>query len=131
MAMLQNKISNFLKGQTTSSAHGLNNNKALLSLIPKVKLTPINLFSTSVCYVPNVNSHSLFKHKPTVRLSPLKPSVISKYNVKLGRPGSLFPVISKCNAKRCGCCKFLSCKSNIRSSVNGRTFNIKTNIDLD
>ena len=41
------------------------------------------------------------------------------------------PSISKCNAKRCSCCKHLCCKSTIKSNVNGRQFSVITNSDLD
>ena len=41
------------------------------------------------------------------------------------------PCISKCNSKRCSCCKHLCCKSTIKSSVNGRQFSVITYSDLD
>jgi hypothetical protein len=38
--------------------------------------------------------------------------------------------ISKCNRKRCCACKYLSCKSVIKSTSNGRNFNIKIPSDI-
>ena len=43
----------------------------------------------------------------------------------------MYPSISKCNAKRCSCCKHLCCKSTIKSNVNGRQFSVITNSDLN
>ena len=50
---------------------------------------------------------------------------MSKY-----RRSVVYPSISKCNAKRCSCCKHLCCKSTIKSNVNGRQFSAITNYDL-
>ena len=41
------------------------------------------------------------------------------------------PCISKCNGKRCSCCKHLCCKSTIKSNVNGRRFSVVTYSDLN
>ena len=44
---------------------------------------------------------------------------------------AFFRMLSKCNAKRCKCCKHLSTKSTVTSSVNGRQFSIINDSDLD
>ena len=36
----------------------------------------------------------------------------------------MYPSISKCNAKRCRCCKHICCKITIKSNVNGRQFSV-------
>ena len=43
----------------------------------------------------------------------------------------MYPSISKCNAKRCKCCKHLSTLTTVTSSVNGRPFSVINNSDLD
>ena len=44
---------------------------------------------------------------------------------------SMYPSISKCNAKSCNCCQHLCTNTTITSSVNGRTFSVINNSDLD
>ena len=39
--------------------------------------------------------------------------------------------LSKCNAKSCNCCQHLCTNTTITSSVNGRTFSVINNSDLD
>ena len=43
----------------------------------------------------------------------------------------MYASISKCNAKSCKCCKHLSTKSTVTSSVNGRQFSVINNLELD
>ena len=43
----------------------------------------------------------------------------------------MYPSISKCNAKKCNCCNHLCSKTTITSSVNGRTFSVVNDSDLD
>ena len=38
---------------------------------------------------------------------------------------------TKCNAKSCNCCQHLCTNTTITSSVNGRTFSVINNSDLD
>ena len=44
---------------------------------------------------------------------------------------SMYPSISKCNAKSGNCCQHLCTNTTITSSVNGRTFSVINNSDLD
>ena len=65
----------------------------------------------------------------TIRLSPLKSPILRKYTNPFKRCG-MYPNISKCNAKRCKCCKQLSTKTTVTSSVNGRQFSVIYNSEL-
>ena len=65
-----------------------------------------------------------------VRLSPIKSPVLCKYLNPFKRP-IMYPSISKCNAKSCNCCQHLCTNTTITSSVNGRTFSVINNSDLD
>ena len=65
-----------------------------------------------------------------IRLSPLKSPILRKYINPFKRPG-MYPSISKCNAKKCNCCNHLCSKTTITSSVNGRTFSVVNDSDLD
>ena len=65
-----------------------------------------------------------------IRLSPLKSPILRKYINPFKRPGT-YPSISKCNAKKCNCCNHLCSKTTITSSVNGRTFSVVNDSDLD
>ena len=55
---------------------------------------------------------------------------LRKYLNPFKRP-SMYPSISKCNAKSCNCCQHLCTNTTITSSVNGRTFSVINNSDLD
>ena len=53
------------------------------------------------------------------------------FTAKLLSQNSMYPNISKCNAKSCTCCNHLICRSTIISSVNHRQFSVVNNSDLD
>ena len=65
-----------------------------------------------------------------VRLSPIKSPVLRIYLNPFKR-FSMYPSISKCNAKSCNCCQHVCTNTAITSSVNGRTFLVINNSDLD
>ena len=100
---------------------------------PSIRLNPLNLHSARSFHFPSVSSSDIFHNGPKVVLSPLKLSVARKYLVhhKLHFPKlRQYHKISKCNSNRCVCCKYLACKPTIKSTVNGRTFNVKLNTDI-
>ena len=104
--------------------------------MPSVVISPLKLSSARSCYVPHsfVNNNNIFRNYLQVRLSPLKHTIIKKYNIKqtnFPQRCRVYPSINKCNSKRCGCCNFLSHRSTITSTVNGRTFNSILNADID
>ena len=102
--------------------------------IPCIRLKPLNLHSARSFHFPSVSSSDIFHNGPKIVLSPLKRSVARKYSVhnKLRFPKQRqYHKISKCNSNRCVCCKYLVCKPHIKSTVNGRTFNVKLNTDID
>ena len=90
------------------------------SIVPSVYVSPLKLHSAT-----KIN----FRNHLKVRLSPLKSPVLRNSRSKYRR-SVVYPSISKCNAKRCSCCKHLCCKSTIKSNVNGRQFSVITNSDL-
>ena len=101
---------------------------------PSVRLTPLNLHSARSFHLPSVSISNCFHNGPRVVLSPLKDSMSRKYLVhkKIVFPKRRkYPHISKCNTKRCRCCKHLVCESTVKSTVNGRTFSVRLNSDVD
>ena len=100
------------------------------TLIPAVRLRPLNLLSASSVNLHGLANTGIFHNNLRVMLSPLKSQVLRKYSNPFKRPG-IYPSISKCNAKRCKCCMHLCTNSTVTSSVNGRKFSVVNNSDLD
>ena len=100
------------------------------TLIPALRLRPLNLLSASSVNLHGLANTSIFHNNLRVMLSPLKSPVLRKYSNPFKRPG-MYPSISKCNAKRCNCCMHLCTNSTVTSSVNGRKFSVVNNSDLD
>ncbi len=106
---------------------------------PSICLSRINLSSATsvnVTGLQNAQCTHLFKNNLKIKLSPIKSHILKKYNISTpiklndGRRRS-YPFIYKCNLKRCRCCSFLNCQSTIKSTVNGRTFSVNINSDVD
>ena len=118
-----------LKLQSVSTVHVTRGNENIFYRKQRVVLPKIKLHTTSKFYIPGCIS--LFDKKPSVRLSPIKPSVLRRFGFRNIHSGhKLFSSISKCNMKRCCTCKYLSCKSTIKSTVNGRVFNANIPSDV-
>lgn len=113
--------------------------KSFKSLQPSVRLSRINLSSASsinMTGLQRAHCTNLFKNNLKITLSPLKSPILRKYNISTtnnlndGRRRP-YPSIFKCNSKRCRCCDYLNCNSIIKSTVNGRTFSVNINNDID
>ena len=100
------------------------------SMLQSVNVSPLKLHSATKTNLHGVSDSALFRKHLKVRLSPLKSPVLRNSRSKYRR-SVVYPSISKCNAKRCSCCKHLCCKSIIKSNVNGRQISVTTNSDLD
>ena len=100
------------------------------TLVPAVRLRPLNLLSASSINLHGLANTNIFHNNLRVRLYPLKSPALRKYSNPFKRPG-MYPSISKCNAKRCNCCKHLCTNSTVISSVNGWKFSVVNNSDLD
>ena len=100
------------------------------TLLPTVRMRHLNLFSASSVDLHGASDTNIFCNNLRVRLTPIKSPVLHKYLNPVKRP-SMYPSISKCNAKSCICCQHLCTKTTITSSVNGRTFSAINNADLD
>ena len=101
---------------------------------PRVQLKQLNLFTAKSFHLPSLAVSNVFHNGPRVRLSPLKSSVIhfNLTNKTLSnKRRRAYPEVYKCNTKSCRCCKHISCKSTIKSSVNGRNFSINIDSDID
>jgi hypothetical protein len=101
---------------------------------PSVVLSPLNLSSVNSFYIPRSINTNIFNNSLRIRLSPIKHTILKKYNItttNYPHRSRVYPSINKCNSKRCGCCNFLSHRSTITSNVNGRTFNVILNTDID
>ena len=100
------------------------------TLIPVMRLRPLNLLSASSVNLHGLANTSIFHNILRVILSPLKSPILSKYSNPFKRP-RLYRSISKCNAKRCNCCVHLCTNSTVTSPVNGRKFSVVNNSDMD
>ena len=122
-----------IRMHSVSALQILENTTNFSSLQPSVRIRPLHLHSAvSVC-VPSISISKCFNNGPKVILSPLKSAISnSSYRKVLSlKTRRLYPNITKCDTKRCLCCKHISCKSTIKSSVNSRTFNVKLSVDVD
>ena len=95
------------------------------TLLPTVRIRPLNLFSASSVDLHGACNTNVLRNNLRVKLSTIKSPVLRKYLIPFKRP-SMYPSISKCNAKSCNCCQHLSTNTTITSSVNGRTFQLLT-----
>ena len=95
-----------------------------------VRIRPLNLFSASSVDLHGASNTNVLRNNLRVRLSPIKSPVLRKYLNPFKRP-SMYPSISKYTANSCNCCIHLCTNNTITSSVNGRTFSVINNSDLD
>ena len=95
------------------------------TLLPTVRIRPLNLFSASSVDLHGASNTNALRNNLRVRLSPIKSPVLRKYLNPFKRP-SMYPSISKCNAKSCNCCQHLCTKSN-RKAMNRNWSNQKAN----
>ena len=100
------------------------------SLLPTVNVSPLKLHSLSSINLYGASNYNIFSNHLRIRLSPIKSPILLKYKNPYKR-NSMYPNISKCNAKSCNCCNHLICRSTIISSVNHRQFSVVNNSDLD
>ena len=112
---------------TVRIPHSTNN---FQNLLPTVRVTPLSLFWASTVNLHGSSNSNMFRNNLQIRLSPLKSPILRKYINPFKRPG-MHPSISKCNAKKYNCCNHLCSKTTITSSVNGRTFSVVNDSDLD
>ena len=84
------------------------------SLLPTVNVSPLKLYSVSSITLYGVSSYTIFSNHLRIRLSPIKSPILQKYKNPYKR-NSMYPNISKCNAKSCTCCNHLICQSTIIS----------------
>ena len=110
-----------LRLHSASSVRIPNSINNFRTLIPAVRLRSLNLLSVSSVNLHGLANTSIFHNNLRVMLSPLKLTVLRKYSNPFIWPG-MYPSISKCNAKRCTCCKHLCTNSTVTSFVNGRKF---------
>ena len=100
------------------------------SLLPTVNVSPLKLHSVSSINLYGASDYNNFLNHLRIRLSPVKSPIFLKYKNPYKR-NSMYPKISKCNAKSCICCNHLICQSTIISSVNHRQCSVVNNSDLD
>lgn len=125
---------NPLRMHSVSSVQVPKNISNFSSLQPYVRLKPLFLHSASSVRVPSLSINKCFYNGPKVVLSPLRScmqrvsSICKQSTYKRHR---VYPQINKCSAKKCMCCSNITCNSTIKSVVNGRTFSVKLNSDVD
>ena len=124
-----------LKLHSVSTVRLSRDNENIFQRKLRITLPKINLHSASKFYIPGCSS--LFNNNSSIRLSPIKPSVLRHFRINnfgLNNVNSgyrSFPSITKCNMKRCCTCKYIDCRSTIKSSVNGRVFSINIPTDVN
>ena len=99
-------------------------------MLPSTYVSPLKLHFATKINLHGVSDSALLRNHLRFRLSPLTSPVLRNSRSKYRR-SVVYPSTSKCNAKRCTCCKHVCCKSTIKSNVNGRQFLVITNSDLD
>ena len=82
--------------------------------LPTVKIRPLNLISASSVNLYGASNSYVLCNNLRVRLSHIKSPVLRKYLNPFKRP-SMYPSISKCNAKSCNCCQHLYTNTTITS----------------
>ena len=96
-----------------------------------VNVSPLKLHSVSSINLYGASNYNSFRNHLRIRLFPIKSPRLLKYKNPYKR-NSMYPNISKCNAKSCICCNHLICQSTKSiSSVNDRQFSVVNNSDLD
>ena len=80
------------------------------SMLPSVYVSPQNLHWVTRINLHGVSDSVLVRNHLKVCLSLLKSPVLRNSRSKYRR-SVVYPSISKCNAKRCSCCKHLCCNS--------------------
>ena len=100
------------------------------TLLPTVRIGPLHLFTASSVDLHGTSNTKVLRNNLKVRLPPIKSPVLRKYLNPFKRP-SMYPSISKCNAKSCNCCQHLCTNTTNTLSVNGKTFSVIYNSDLD
>ena len=80
------------------------------SLLPTVNVSPLKLHSVSSINLYGASNYNIFSNHLRIRLSPIKSPILLKYKNPFKR-NSMYPNISKCNAKSCTCCNHLICRS--------------------
>ena len=100
------------------------------SLLPTVNVSHLKRHSVSSINLYGASNYNIFSNHLRIRLYPIKSPILLKYK-NLYKRNSMYPNISKCNAKRCNCCNHSICRSTIISSVNHRQFSVVNNSDLD
>ena len=119
-----------LRLHAASSVRIPTSTQSFRTLLPTERIRPLNLFSASSVALHGASNTNVLRNNLRVTLSPIKSPVLRKYLNPFERP-SMYPSISKCNAKSCNCCQHLYTNTTITSSVNGRTFSVINNSDLD
>ena len=76
------------------------------TMLPSIKICPLNILSASSVNLHGITNSNVFHNNLRIRPSPLKSPILRKYTNPFKRCG-MYPSISKCNAKRCKCCKHL------------------------
>ena len=99
------------------------------SLLPTVNVSPLKFHSVTSINLYSASNHNIFRNHLRISLSPIKSSILLKYKNPYKR-NSMYPNISKYNAKSCICCNHLICQSTIISSVNHRQFSVVNISDL-
>ena len=119
-----------LRLHAASSVRIPNSTHSFRTLLPTVRIRPLNLFSASSVDLHGPSNTYVLLNNLRIRLFPIKSPVLRKYLNPFKRPGT-YPSISKCNTKSCNCCQHLCTNTTLTSSMNGRTFSVINNSDLD
>ena len=95
-----------IKLHSTSSLQIPRSTARFNSLLPTVNVSYLNFHSVSSIHLYGASNYNIFSNHLRNRLSPIKSPILLKYKNPYKR-NSIYPNISKCNAKNCTCCNHL------------------------
>ena len=117
-----------LKLHNVSTVHLSHGADDIFSRRVTVNISPIKLHPSSGVYISN-SSNLFLRQSCILRNVPISHVKISPAQMQSGH--NMYFNIYKCNYKRCSTCRFLNCNSTVKSTVNGRIFNISLPCDVD
>ena len=96
-----------LRLHSASSVQIPSSTRKFSTMLPSIKIRPLKILSASSVNLHGITNSNVFHNNLRIRLSPLKSPILRKHTNPFKRCG-MYPSISKCNAKKCKCCKGLS-----------------------
>ena len=100
-------------------------------MLPSIKIRPLNVLSASSVNLHGITDSNVFHNNPRIGLSPLKSHSLRKYTNPFKNVECTLVFLSAMPRGVNRCCKHLSTKITVTSSVNGIQFSVINNSELD